>query len=218
MRNLLEIEERILRNNAVKAGLNLTAINRVQRAVTNAKKQKFDKTLEMAKLVKGAYDWFVSDEGKSIFEEEGLTWTKEEFFAKVFGWQKSFAYKVLKAGNLEQDVIDTFNSKCDEAENDGQSVKRNLEALLRFARATEESQSEGGGDDSEGGEGDGEEPQVEVSIPTAFTLSFKASMFDESLRNVSVRVDVENNAKTQNTSEEIELAIAFLRNALGNNQ
>ena len=211
MRNLLEIEERILRNSAVKNGLNLTAISRVQRAVTNAKKQKFDKTIEMSKLVKDAFDWYTSDEGRAIFEEEGISWSNEEFFAKVFGWQKSFAYKVLKAGNLDDSIVERFNELCDNAESEGHQVKRSLEALLKFAK---ESTAEGGEGEGEGGEG--EEPQVEVVVPTAFTMSFKASLFDDSLRNVALRVDTEGNVTTSATDEEIKIALEWLNQMLQN--
>lgn len=214
MRNLLEIEQRILRNSAVKNGLNLTAISRVQRAVTNAKKQKFNKTLEMSKLVKDAFDWYTSDEGKSIFEEEGISWSNQEFFEKVFGWQKSFAYKVLKAGNLDDATVERFTELCDNAESEGHQVKRSLEALLKFAKQSEESTAEGGEGEGEGGEG--EEPQVEVVVPTAFTMSFKASLFDESLRNVALRVDTEGNVTTSATDEEIKIALEWLNQMLQN--
>lgn len=216
MRNLLEIEQRILRNSAVKNGLNLTAISRVQRAVTNAKKQKFTKTLEMSKLVKDAFDWYTSDEGKSIFEEEGISWSNQEFFEKVFGWQKSFAYKVLKAGNLDDAIVERFNELCDNAESEGHQVKRSLEALLKFAKASERDDAEGGSEgDSEGGS-EGDEPQVEVTVPTAFTMSFKASLFDESMRNVALRVDTEGTVTTSATDEEIKIAIEWLNQMLQN--
>ena len=214
MRNLLEIEQRILRNSAVKNGLNLTAISRVKRAVTNAKKQKFSKTLEMSKLVKDAFDWYTSDEGKSIFEEEGISWSNQEFFAKVFGWQKSFAYKVLKAGNLDDAIIERFTELCDNAESEGHQVKRSLEALLKYAKQSEENTAEGGESEGEGGEGD--EPQVEVVVPTAFTMSFKANLFDESLRNVALRVDTEGKVTTSATDEEIKIALAWLNQMLQN--
>lgn len=215
MRNLLEIEQRILRNSAVKNGLNLTAISRVQRAVTNAKKQKFNKTLEMSKLVKDAFDWYTSDEGRAIFEEEGISWSNQEFFEKVFGWQKSFAYKVLKAGNLDDAIVERFTELCDNAESEGHQVKRSLEALLKFAKqSSEESTAEGGEGEGEGGEGDA--PQVEVVVPTAFTMSFKASLFDESLRNVALRVDTEGNVTTSATDEEIKIALEWLNQMLQN--
>ena len=119
MSQLLSIESALLALPQVKAGLNIQEIRRVQRSLTNAQKSKFTNTISLSKLVVKAHEWFTSDEGKAVFREEGVTWSNEDFGKKVFGWQKSYFYKVLKAGKLEQSVVDMFNAKCDEAEAQG---------------------------------------------------------------------------------------------------
>jgi hypothetical protein len=222
MSNLLQIESALLNLPTVKAGLNITEIRRVQRTLTNAQKSKFTNTINLSKLVVKAHEWFVSDEGKAVFREEGVTWSNEEFGKKVFGWQKSYFYKVLKAGKLQDEVVDLFNTKCDEAEAEGQDPNRSLEGLLKFARAAAETTTttpaEGSGDEEETegsgeGEGGGSEAAVEVRVPTLLTLSFKAA--DMHLgRNVSIRVDVNGQVTTGNTEEEIHLAIQFLATAI----
>lgn len=219
MSNLLQIESALLNLPSVKAGLQITEIRRVQRTLTNAQKSKFNNTLTLSTLVVKAHEWFTSEEGKAVFREEGVTWSNEEFGKKVFGWQKSYFYKVLKAGKLSQDVIALFTTKCDEAEAEGNEPNRTLEGLLKFARAQAETTSQstkGGGSEGEGdgeGESEGSGAEVEVRVPTILTLSFKASDLQIG-RNVSIRVDVNGQVTTGNTEEEIALAIAFLQGSL----
>jgi len=225
MSNLLQIESALLSLPSVKAGLNITEIRRVQRTLTNAQKSKFTNTINLSKLVVKAHEWFTSDEGKAVFREEGVTWSNEEFGNKVFGWQKSYFYKVLKAGKLEQSVVDLFIAKCDEAEAAGQDPNRSLEGLLKFARAAAEAapaaaeaapaegSGEGDGEGSGEGEGGGNEAAVEVRVPTILTLAFKASELQLG-RNVSIRVDVNGQVTTGNTEEEIGLALQFLGQAI----
>lgn len=218
MSNLLQIESALLNLPSVKAGLQITEIRRVQRTLTNAQKSKFNNTLTLSTLVVKAHEWFTSEEGKAVFREEGVTWSNEEFGKKVFGWQKSYFYKVLKAGRLSMDVIALFTTKCDEAEAEGNEPNRTLEGLLKFARAQAETaqSTKGGGSEGEGdgeGEGEGSAAEVEVRVPTILTLSFKASDLQLG-RNVSIRVDVNGQVTTGNTEEEIALAIQFLQGAL----
>lgn len=219
MSNLLQIESALLNLPAVKAGLQISEIRRVQRTLTNAQKSKFNNTLTLSVLVVKAHEWFTSDEGKAVFREEGVTWSNEEFGKKVFGWQKSYFYKVLKAGKLSQDVIALFTTKCDEAEAEGNDPNRTLEGLLKFAKAHAEGSAqstEGSGSEGEGdgeGESEGSGAEVEVRVPTILTLSFKASDLQLG-RNVSIRVDVNGQVTTGNTEEEIALAIQFLQGAL----
>jgi hypothetical protein len=216
MSNLLQIESGLLSLPQVKAGLQITEIRRVQRTLTNAQKSKFNNTLTLSALVVKAHEWFTSEEGKAVFREEGVTWSNEDFAKKVFGWQKSYFYKVLKAGKLPTEVVDLFNTKCDEAEAEGNEPNRTLEGLLKFAKAHAESSTKGSGDEGEGegeGESEGSEAAVEVRVPTVLTLSFKAADLEIG-RNVSVRVDLNGQVTTQNTAEEIALAIQFLQSSL----
>jgi hypothetical protein len=219
MSNLLQIESALLALPQVKAGLNINEIRRVRRSLTNAQKSKFTNTINLSKLVVKAHEWFTSDEGKAVFREEGVTWSNEDFGKKVFGWQKSYFYKVLKAGKLKDELVDLFIAKCDEAEAAGQDPNRSLEGLLKFARAAEaetntaEGSGEGDGEGSGEVESEGNEAAVEVRVPTILTLSFKASELQLG-RNVAIRVDVNGQVTTSNTAEEINLAIQFLAQAI----
>jgi hypothetical protein len=217
MTQLLSIETALLALPQVKAGLNITEIRKVQRTLTNAQKSKFTNTIALSKLVLKAHEWFASDEGKAVFREEGVSWSNEEFGKKVFGWQKSYFYKVLKAGKLPQETIDLFNTKCDEAEAEGQEPNRTLEGLLKFARAAAETEGSGKGEGEGSGSEEGEDstPEVEVRTATVFTMSFKAADLDLG-RNVSVRVDANGTVTTQNSDEELLFALSFIKAALAN--
>ena len=210
MSNLLSIETAFLNLPQVKQALNLQEIRAVQRTITNAKKKKFEQTLALSKLVTSAVDWFNSEDGKRACTEEGISWSNEEIGQKVFGWQKSFFYKVVKAGKLATEVVDTFKAKCDEAEAQGQEPNRSLEGLLKFAKVVETNINEGGNDESEDSEGENE-PQVETRIETILTFTYKSEG-----GNVSVRIDAEGNVKTTNNAEQIREAIAVLNFSIQN--
>jgi len=210
MQNLLSIEASFLNLPQVKQGLQLQEIRTLQRGLTNAKKKKFEQSLALSKLVLASHSWFTSKEGQALCAEQGITWTTEDFGAKVFGWQRSYFYKVLKAAKLEQAVVDTFKAKCDEVEAQGKEANRSIEGLLKFARAVDSNEQDGGqGEDGE--QGEVESPSVERAA-TIFTLSFKGLQ-----GNVSVRIDENGTVKTTNSAEEIAQAIAFLTNSLSTN-
>lgn len=205
MQNLLSIETAFLNKAEIKTALNLTEIKGVQRTLSNGQKKKFDSTLQLSKLVTNAVNWFKSEDGKAKCSEEGITWSNEEFGNKVFGWQKSFFYKVVKVGNLDAEIVDNFKAKCNELEASGKDANRSIEGLLKFAKQVE-TISEAGGEE---GEGEETEAQVEVRTETIFTLTYKTDA-----GNVSVRIDAAGVVKTTNSITEIESAIIFLKSQL----
>lgn len=212
MQNLLSIESNFLNLPQVKSALNLQEIRSVQRTITNAKKKKFEQTLTLSKLVINAVEWFNSEDGKRACAEEGITWSNEEIGIKVFGWQKSFFYKVVKAGRLDLSVVDTFKVKCDEAEANGDEPNRSLEGLLKFAKQVETGNTAGGqGEDAESELGDAEttgeqSAQVEIRHENILTFKYKVDGV-----NVLVKIDAEGNVTTNNTQEQIDEAISVLR-------
>ena len=211
MSTLLAIEESFLSQSDIKSALNLNDIKRIQKQITNAHKSKFGHTLTMAKLVVGAESWFTSEEGQTRMAEEGLSWTKEEFGQRVFGWQRSFFYKVLKAGKLSDQIINAFTTKCDEADAQGKDVDRSLAGLLKFAQDFSEVETIINEETGEEEEIEGlEDAEVEERVETIFTLSMK----NATGRNVAVRVDANGAVITRNDASEIMQALAFLQAAM----
>lgn len=200
----------------VKTALNLTAINKAKNNVQNAQKRKYEHTMTMALLVKNAVEFFESEEGKNLFAEEGIQWSKPDLGLKVFGWQKSFFYKLLKAGNLDQRIIDAFKRVCD---NQGADAKRSLAGLLEFSRTVDLDSLELSDDASEE-EIDGaiseaiSEAEQSASnaerVDTIITLSFKSPDGN----NLAFRLDANGDAHTTNTSEEIRAVLAIINNRL----
>ena len=211
MSTLLSIEESFLSQSDIKSALNLNDIKRIQKQITNAHKSKFGHTLTMAKLVVGAESWFTSEEGQTRMADEGLSWTKEEFGQRVFGWQRSFFYKVLKAGKLSDQIINAFSTKCDEADAQGKDVDRSLAGLLKFAQDFNDVETIINEETGEEEEIEGlEEAEVEERVETIFTLSMK----NATGRNVAVRVDANGAVITRNDASEIMQALAFLQAAM----
>jgi hypothetical protein len=213
MSNLLSIETAFLSQSEIKNALNLNDIKRIQRQITNAHKSKFSHTLTMAKLVVKAEEWFNSEDGKFKMQDAGLSWSKEEFGQKVFGWQKSFFYKVLKAGKLSEQIVDAFNTKCDEADAQGKDVDRSLAGLLKFAQDFSDVETiinEETGEEEISEEAI-ENAEVQERVETIFTMSMK----NPEGRNVAVRINANGELITRNDASEIAQAIAFLQSAMG---
>ena len=210
MRNLLAIETAILNNPIVKQGLQLSEVTKLQKAVVTNQKKSFDDTLKLGVIMGQGLEWFKSDDSQAIFNEEGVTWTTEEFAQKVFGYGKSFFHRVIKASKVDASIVEKFHEKCDELEAQGKSVHRGVDALIKFAKAVEENATEGG----EEGEGDAD-AEVETREETLLTLAFKGKLVGQE-NNVSVRLNMSGECKSTNTKAEIELAIAMLQNAILN--
>jgi hypothetical protein len=212
MSNLLSIETAFLSLPQVKQALNLQEIRNVQRTITNAKKKKFEQTLTLSKLVGGVVAWFSSEEGQRLCAEEGISWTNEQIGLKVFGWQKSFFYKVVKASKLKDEVVETFKTKCDELEAQGEEPQRSLEGLLKFAKQVENGAQGGGeeGGDAEGGDAEG--AQVETRAQIVFSLSYKKDG-----QSLSVKIDAEGRVKiTGGENAAVVEAIEFLYSSINN--
>jgi hypothetical protein len=206
MSTLLAIEENFLNNAEIKAALKLTEIRSQLRNIENGQKKKFTQTLELSKVVAASYEWFISEDGQRKASEEGISWNAEKFAAAIFGWQKSYFHKVLKASKLDETLIETFNTKCNELEQQRKKSERTLEGLLKFAKASESNATEGGQSENEDGEGEeNSTPSVE-RVETILTFSVK----DFQGVNIAVRVDANLQVKTNNTNEQILAALKSL--------
>tara|TARA_R110002126_G_scaffold253709_2_gene396828 strand:+ start:255 stop:899 length:645 start_codon:yes stop_codon:yes gene_type:complete len=212
MSELLSIETAFLNLPNVKASLKLTEVKKIQKSINNAHKSKFNHTLKLVTLIGDAVRWFSSDEGKAVLSDEGIEWSKEDFGKKVFGYQKSFFYKLLKVDALDERILAAFNTKCDAI---GDDANRSIAGLLEFSRGIDLDSLEHSEDATEEEIADAEAELIEEAsvaqerVNYLFVLSYK----NPNGNNLSVRIDDQGNISGNNL-EEILIAIEFLKDAL----
>ncbi len=210
--SLLTIEQNFLNLPTVKDALNLTEVKRTQRNINNAHKSKFNHTMKLTSLIKSAVVWFESEEGKDALREEGIEWNKEDFGKKVFGYQKSFFYKLIKVANLDERIVEAFNTKCDEI---GTDANRSIAGLLDFSRDIDLDNLEVSEDATEEEITEAENEAIESAsveqerINYLFVMTYK----NPQGANLSVRIDEDGNV-SGNNFEEIANAITYLQNAI----
>ena len=210
--SLLTIEQNFLNLPTVKDALNLTEVKRTQRNINNAHKSKFNHTMKLTSLIKSAVEWFESENGKDALREEGIEWNKEDFGKKVFGYQKSFFYKLIKVANLDERIVEAFNTKCDEI---GTDANRSIAGLLDFSRDIDLDNLEVSEDATEEEITEAENEAIDSAsveqerINYLFVMTYK----NPQGANLSVRIDEDGNV-SGNNFEEIANAITYLQNAI----
>ena len=212
MRNLLEIETGLLCSDAVKDGLQLTKVKSLQKSIKTAERTKFRKQLEMSTLMKQGKEWFDKPETQLLFSDQGIVWTADELADKVFECQKSWMYKCIKASNVAEDVVETFERQCKHLQDAGEKVKISIESLNQFAKAYAEDEDVNVADlqvTADGVVEDTTDDATESTSDTIFTMSFKLQD-----RNVAVRYSLSDGLVTTNSNNDILDAIAFLQEQL----
>lgn len=172
----MNTQERSFYNNVT--GFSPSAITGVIRRLGRQHKKSIELQVELGKELRTAKEWYNSEEGRSEMDDAGITYNDIcEFFQSIAGGRKkSVCYKLIKSANnvdANEDAINEFVTACDEAEANGESPKRNIEAFNKFCasgeaevRESEESESE------ETEETESEENQSEDG--TFITISMKA--------------------------------------------
>lgn len=204
MTQLLTIEELFLNKTEVKTALDLSSVKTLQRQLVNGQKKKFDHTLQLSKIVAKGYEWFKT-EGKALLTEQGLEWKADDFAGKVYGWNRSYLFKVVKAGQAEEEKVETFKTKCDEMERAGQDPNRTLEGFIKWLKQDSVQGGQGEGEGGEGGEGEGGEAQPEARQKAVITFSYKLNGV-----GIACRMLENGELKTTNTPEELMTALQFL--------
>ena len=149
MRNLLDMERDFF------SGTNRVNFNRINGLLTSlsdSKKAKFDTTLKLSKEVFKSFNWFNSDSGKEEMRIAGISMNTEQFGNKIFGWKKSYFYKMVKLGTIAEErteVITRFKRECTRLESQGENVSRSLENALKYANDSARSTEESGEDSAE---------------------------------------------------------------------
>ena len=182
MSNLLAIESHFLTTTNAIEGLKLRELRRLSTADLNATKKKFEISLQLSQIVADGFDWFKSESGRATMLNEGISWNAEDFALKVYGYQKSFFYKLVKAGKVTTAKVEEY--KAIEPDN------RTIEGLLKFVK---------------GETAEGKETETAERADTVLVFTYKTDS-----GNVSIRVDANGVIKTSNTTDQIREAIQKL--------
>lgn len=185
--------------------LNINKVRTITATLSKGDKTNFTNSLRLAAEVEKGLSWWKS-EGSALAKEAGLKVDMDTFAKEVYGFQKSYLYKLAKAAALPTDTINAYIAACDEDEANGGRPSRSIEALLKWAKGNETTESEEG--ESEGEEGG----EVEQKPIITFTCRLKDLGLSE--KNVSLRISADGSVTTTATPEAIQQAIAILTSAL----
>jgi hypothetical protein len=100
----------------------------------NSQTKKFENSIALSRLVVKTVEWLNGIEGKQWMRTNGKIWSTEEIGKNIFGWQKSFMYKMLRLGRLPDSVVLEYNQICKARTDAPTKYGRTIEDLLKFAR------------------------------------------------------------------------------------
>jgi hypothetical protein len=161
--------------------MNIARIDALAMDIKDKRKSQFDQSLKFAKLVKASYDWFKSEAGQNMFNDNGLTWTNEDFYTKAICISKAHFYRVIKVAKICEEnpqIVTNYKRECTAEENAGNPTERSVAELIKRANGTSTSQDEN-----------------ESSTETLVTFSMKKTMFEDG-RGLSIRILSDGEIKT----------------------
>lgn len=179
--HLLQIENDFLASREVRSHMNIERIDALAMDIKDKRKSQFDQSLKFAKLVKASYDWFKSEDGQNMFNDNGLTWTNEDFYTKAICISKAHFYRVIKVAKICEEnpqIVTKYKRECTAEENAGNPTERSIAELIKRANGTSTSQ-----DDNES------------STETLVTFSMKKTMFEDG-KGLSIRILSDGEIKT----------------------
>ena len=179
--HLLQMENDFLTSSEVRSHMNIARIDALAMDIKDKRKSQFDQSLKFAKLVKASYDWFKSEAGQNMFNDNGLTWTNEDFYTKAICISKAHFYRVIKVAKICEEnpqIVTNYKRECTAEENAGNPTERSVAELIKRANGTSTSQDEN-----------------ESSTETLVTFSMKKTMFEDG-RGLSIRILSDGEIKT----------------------
>lgn len=201
MRNLLELETTILtQNETLRNGFRVQEIHDHQNEIFTSGVSKFNSSVKMSKIVKKSMEYFNSEECKNTLNEEGINWTKEDFFMKLFGWRRAYGYKMLKLASIHSSKIRGFVNSMQTLRNRGEDTQESsisVENCLKYVR------------ERESGEDTTEQREVDVTV-------LKVAVIFEGVKK-SLTIKQSGAIKTDMTRVELESVRELIANAILNN-
>jgi len=190
------------------SALNIKAINTIKNAIQTSDVKRFENSLHLAELIGKSHKWLKDAEGQALLKASALG--MDAFILDVYGFQKSFYYKLVKAANVPADVLKEFRKQTEALKAKDLSAPLSIEALLKYAsEAKLETQAEAGESESEG-ESEGNAPEVKAKAVAVVTLAFKV----EGLEAVALRINDDGQLITKASPEAIASALDYLAQAV----
>jgi hypothetical protein len=192
-------------NKQQQSALNIAKVQTIKNAIQTSDAKRFENSLHLAELIGKAHQWIKDAEGQSLLKSSGLG--MDAFILEVYGFQKSFYYKLVKASAVPAEVLSEFRKQTEALKAKDLSAPLSIEALLKYAsEAKLETQSEA----SEDGESEGSAKEVQAKAAAVVTLAFKV----EGLEAVALRINDNGELITKATPEAIAVALEFLAKAV----
>lgn len=179
----------------VKDVLNLDEFNRIKKALNQGKATRLRNTLKLAAIASAAIRTFKTDEFKQRMQSAGVNWTIAEFSENVFGFQRSFLYKLLRASELPTEMVEKFIEQSTIED----SVS--LAELLKYANSPE----------AIGEDTDGEAETETEEAAEKPTQVLKVTYTQADGKKLSISVMSDNTAKVNGEKTDINKIIEILK-------
>jgi hypothetical protein len=194
-------------NKQQQSALNIAKVQTIKNAIQTSDAKRFENSLHLAELIGKAHKWIKDAEGQALLKASGLG--MDAFILDVYGFQKSFYYKLVKASNVAPELLAEFRKQTEALKAKDLSAPLSIEALLKYAgEAKLETQSESDGESD--GESEGNAPEVKAKASAVVTLAFKV----DGLESVALRINDDGELITKATPEAIASALDYLTQAV----
>lgn len=205
-------------NSHQQKALQVKEIKALQSKIEETAARKFAASLSLASCIEKAHKWLKSTEGQTFLKTNKVG--MEEFTVQVYGFQKSFYYKLLKVGQLifeRPQVVEQFKNEVEQAKVNDLGASLSVENLINFAKELQSIEAAAKGsegiEESEGSEG--KETAVPNVTKAANIVTFAFNGEAIGLKNVSLKIDKNGVLKTTCELKDIYAAIDYLRQSTG---
>lgn len=191
--------------------LSLKEVNALTTAIKKADAQRFENSLTLAGLIAKGHKWIKDAEGQTYMKQQNVG--MDEFILAVYGFQKSFYYKLLKAANVPADVVKEFKKQTQALKEQSLSAPMSIEALLKYHAEAKLETAKGDADTEADNDGDGDGKAVtEVKAKPKAVLTLAVNV--PGLENVALRVMDTGELVTTATGDAIAAALDYLAQAV----
>ncbi len=175
---------------------------KLNRSINTAQKNKFFKSLELGKIIDRGIELFKSDANfKETMSASGISWTIEEFIENVYGYKKSYAYRIVKGSRHEERVVDAFQIFAER-----EKLPLSIVELNKFAKNVGKVDEDATAEDIAESAESAESEEQEQTSPTIFSF---VSKLDGAKANITIKESGEANTKC--TKEELLQAIEAMK-------